>query len=129
MTTITTRADALTSYHVTEEQIAKVTLESNRTVVQSATTEGVEYFVKYNYSTKHLDCSCPAANPPKDANGFYEYAPRGCWHRRASLAAIALNRLQAKERAARIAEAAAIEATPEYQAEYREAFSCGCSVH
>lgn len=106
-TTINTREDALASYRVSPEQVAKCTpVQDGATgqwfyIVESATEAGKEYRVEYNRVFKKLTCTCPAG-----IEGF-----SGCWHRRASLAAVAIDRVQAKERAARIAEAKEVEAT------------------
>ncbi len=95
--TITSKADALTSYRVSEEQVNRVILREHDAIVASQTTEGVGYTVEYNPQFKVLQCSCPAEG--------------GCWHKRATLAAIAIKRVAAKERAARIAEEKEAEAT------------------
>src|SRR5215472_15872102 len=75
---------------VTAEQIdacTRVIDEAKREVfylVQSATSYEVAYQVKYNQDHKCYSCTCPAGNPPTDANGCYTYAPRSCWHIRAA---------------------------------------------
>jgi hypothetical protein len=81
MTKINTTADALDSYKVTSEQIAKVTLEGKGASVKSAHTDE-EYRVEY----KVLTCTCRAGQEGK-----------GCWHRRACLAKLAILRVQKRE--------------------------------
>jgi hypothetical protein len=100
MATITCKADALAAYHVSEEQISKVTLQQDCAIVKSATVKGVEYKVVYNKEHKVLQCLPYNSSHVCGASA----SGKGCWHKRATLAAIAINRLQAKERSARDAE-------------------------
>ena len=71
--TITSKADALTAYRVTEAQVNRVIVRESDAIVASQSTQGVGYTVAYNPQFKVLQCSCPAEG--------------GCWHKRATLAA------------------------------------------
>lgn len=105
MTQITTRADALTSYVVTAEQVSKCTPVQDGTtgewfyIVESSKGD-TEYRVRYNREYKKLTCTCKSG---QEGNG--------CWHRRASLASIAIDRVEAKARAAFRAECKETEAS------------------
>ena len=103
--TITTLCE---KYHITPEQFDKAThCESNGVhfyIVESQTTPGTEYHVKYNREYNALSCTCLASD-----NG------NGCWHRRAALASE--EHYKATEQARRLQEQAEVESTPEYQFE------------
>ncbi len=107
MATITCKADALAAYHVSEEQVAKVSLQKDCAIVKSATVEGVEYKVVYNKEHKVLQCLPYNGGQVCGASA----SGKGCWHKRAALAAIAINRVEAKARAAFMAECKEQEAS------------------
>jgi hypothetical protein len=80
--------NATTTQTATQAQIDRChRIETSKEVfyqVESQTTAGQEYEVHY---IKHgFTCTCPAGNPPVDANGAPKYAPRACWHIRAAVA-------------------------------------------
>ena len=78
---IDTEAEIAKRYYVTVEQMDKVTslidLPTGKTwyQVESQTTPGDSYEVRYDTEHKRLTCTCKAGK-----GGF------GCWHRRAALA-------------------------------------------
>lgn len=90
MANFKTLADILTENNVSFEQASKVTLiESNGkhfAKVESQTTAGTEYTVEYNPLFKVLTCNCPAGQEG-----------RGCWHRRATLAQIAIDKMETRK--------------------------------
>jgi len=59
--------------------------------------EVIEYTVRYDKAHKCITCTCPAMNPPTDANGFLKYAPRMCWHIPAAVAHAVLYRQERRE--------------------------------
>jgi hypothetical protein len=91
-----TQATIATRYSVTEAQMSmahRIVDMAARQVffqVESQTTAGVEYIVRYDRTHKALTCTCPAGNPPIDtATGLLAWAPRNCWHKRAACAVAA----------------------------------------
>ena len=113
ITAVTSQAEALHVYSVTLEQLDAATMivdeKTQRAfyLVKSASDPEKEYRVTYNTAFSILQCTCPAGSEG-----------RGCWHKRAALADWSLYRME--QRRARLAEQAAIEATPEYQEAQRE---------
>ena len=99
MTTINTRADALSAYHVTAEQLSKVqAVQDGATgqwfyLAESSSKPGVEYKVVYNAEVKALQCLPFNDGPVCEASA----AGIGCWHKRASLAAHAIYRLEQRQ--------------------------------
>jgi hypothetical protein len=108
MTTI--EITVTTKYNVTIEQIdraSKIIDGRDNSVyfqVDSQTTPGTSYNVRFNRQFGKLTCTCPAGE--KGIN---------CWHKRAALAANELEKATANLR--RKTEQAAVEATEEYQLE------------
>jgi hypothetical protein len=80
-----TITDTLTENRVTSEQIAKVALSNGGAKVASQTTDE-EYRVTYNATYNVLSCNCKAGQEGK-----------GCWHKRATLAKLAIMRLQVRD--------------------------------
>lgn len=110
--------DIYTTYHVTFAQvnachrIGSTTTRGAYYQVESSKDDGTEYTVEYNRTVKALTCTCPAGNPPVLENGKLAYEPKGCWHKRGTLAHAAefrANRkaLQEKEEAQAVIEIAA----------------------
>src|SRR6266702_6871073 len=54
--------------------------------VNSATHVDVTYTVRSHKEFHVLSCTCPSMNPAVDEYGFFKYAPRVCWHCKASVA-------------------------------------------
>ncbi len=113
-TTIDTQIDQIKAeYGVTDEQLSKCNLIQDGStgryfyIVESQTTQGTEYTVKFNAHFGKLTCRCKAGNLGID-----------CWHKRASVADFAIQKLQARARCQR--EVAAIIATPEFHEEYSD---------
>ncbi len=106
--TITTLCE---KYHLTPEQFDKAThCESNGVhfyIVESQTTPGTEYHVKFNRQYGKLTCTCKAGQQAIS-----------CWHMRAALAAE--EHYKATEQARRQQEQVEIEATKLY--EFEQAF-------
>jgi hypothetical protein len=105
-TLIAAIATIAAKYNVTLEQMDKATHCSTNGehfyIVESQSEPNKEYHVKYNSQYNAPSCTCKAGT-----NG------RGCWHKRAALAAEEY--FKATERARRLNEQATVEATEEYQ--------------
>jgi hypothetical protein len=92
-----------TRFEVKQEQLDRchriVDLNAKQVfyLVQSATTFGVEYKVRYDREHRALTCDCPAGNPPiVEETGLLQYAPMFCWHKRAAIAAAAIFKAELK---------------------------------
>lgn len=109
--TTLTETEVAALYSVSQAQLDKchLTEKDGRYyyVVESQTTEGVQYDCKYNRQHGCFTCTCKAG-----------IEGRACWHKRAAMASLTLYKQEVKAR--REAEARKVEATPEYHEEHSE---------
>src|SRR5579859_5658230 len=114
--TIDSLENALTAYAVSFEQVSKVTLVESAgkryAIVESQTEAGKEYRVEYNVIFKVLSCNCPAGQEGG-----------GCWHRRATLAQLAIDKMETRRL---IDETIAQEASRYHEAVFCENSACPC---
>ena len=86
MTTRTPRSTA----DITQELIDRCIRHNDGDVVyyevESRTTAGVTYDVRYNRDRHCYTCTCPAGSPPVLNTGELAWTPRRCWHIKASIA-------------------------------------------